>query len=186
MTPGLQYGWSELHALALAALQVHSSAASRAVRPRGRSAARQRTSSASSARHRRATWRRSWSGVMATTSRGAPAPEAANLDKETLERLASLGYVGGAAPRQTTAGRARRSEGQARGVHGRPARGRADGRGRLRRGRAGARIGAAVRAGDAAGAADAGVVVYRSWGARRRPRRSSTVSSRTTRRASRG
>jgi arylsulfatase A-like enzyme/Tfp pilus assembly protein PilF len=28
------------------------------------------------------------------TSRGAPAPESANLDKETLQRLAALGYVG--------------------------------------------------------------------------------------------
>ena len=32
--------------------------------------------------------------LMAETSRGAPEPEAANLDKETVERLAALGYVG--------------------------------------------------------------------------------------------
>jgi choline-sulfatase len=31
---------------------------------------------------------------IAESSRGAPAPEAANLDKETIARLASLGYVG--------------------------------------------------------------------------------------------
>ena len=28
------------------------------------------------------------------TGRNAPAPEAANLDKETVERLAALGYIG--------------------------------------------------------------------------------------------
>jgi arylsulfatase A-like enzyme/tetratricopeptide (TPR) repeat protein len=32
--------------------------------------------------------------LMAETSRGAPAPQAANLDKDTIERLAALGYVG--------------------------------------------------------------------------------------------
>jgi arylsulfatase A-like enzyme/Tfp pilus assembly protein PilF len=32
--------------------------------------------------------------LMAETSRGAPAPQAANLDKETVERLAALGYIG--------------------------------------------------------------------------------------------
>ena len=35
---------------------------------------------------------------MSDTSKDAPAPEAANLDKETLERLASLGYVGTSSP----------------------------------------------------------------------------------------
>jgi arylsulfatase A-like enzyme/tetratricopeptide (TPR) repeat protein len=34
--------------------------------------------------------------LMAETSRDAPAPEQANLDKETVERLAALGYVGAA------------------------------------------------------------------------------------------
>jgi len=32
--------------------------------------------------------------LIAETSRGAPAPQAANLDKETVERLAALGYIG--------------------------------------------------------------------------------------------
>ena len=32
--------------------------------------------------------------LMAETSLGAPAPQAANLDKETMERLSALGYVG--------------------------------------------------------------------------------------------
>jgi len=32
--------------------------------------------------------------LMAETSQGAPKPQAANLDKETVERLAALGYIG--------------------------------------------------------------------------------------------
>lgn len=32
--------------------------------------------------------------LMAETSRGAPTPQAANLDKDTVERLAALGYIG--------------------------------------------------------------------------------------------
>ncbi len=32
--------------------------------------------------------------LIAETSKGAPAPQAANLDKETVERLAALGYIG--------------------------------------------------------------------------------------------
>jgi arylsulfatase A-like enzyme/tetratricopeptide (TPR) repeat protein len=32
--------------------------------------------------------------LMEETSRGAPTPQAANLDKETVERLAALGYIG--------------------------------------------------------------------------------------------
>ena len=32
--------------------------------------------------------------LMAETSKGAPTPQAANLDKETVERLAALGYIG--------------------------------------------------------------------------------------------
>src|SRR5207244_9755860 len=35
------------------------------------------------------------------TGRGAPAPESANLDKETLERLSALGYIGGAVAPKT-------------------------------------------------------------------------------------
>ena len=41
--------------------------------------------------------------LMAATSENAPAPEEANLDKETMERLASLGYVGGSQRRATSA-----------------------------------------------------------------------------------
>jgi tetratricopeptide (TPR) repeat protein len=42
--------------------------------------------------------------IIAETSRDAPAPEAANLDKETLARLASLGYVGSSTSRSRRPG----------------------------------------------------------------------------------
>jgi arylsulfatase A-like enzyme/Tfp pilus assembly protein PilF len=42
--------------------------------------------------------------LMAETSRDAAVPEAANLDQETLERLAALGYVGTATPAGRTGG----------------------------------------------------------------------------------
>ena len=38
------------------------------------------------------------------TGRDAPAPEAANLDRETMERLAALGYVGTPGPSSVPAG----------------------------------------------------------------------------------
>ena len=46
--------------------------------------------------------------LMAETSQDAPAPEAADLDQETLERLAALGYVGAAACRRGRPPRGRR------------------------------------------------------------------------------
>jgi choline-sulfatase len=42
--------------------------------------------------------------LMAETSRGAPAPQAADLDKETMERLSALGYVGAPVAARKAAG----------------------------------------------------------------------------------
>ncbi len=42
--------------------------------------------------------------LMAETSVGAPKPQAANLDKETMERLSALGYVGAPVPAKTASG----------------------------------------------------------------------------------
>jgi len=42
---------------------------------------------------------------MAETSRGAPTPQAANLDKETMERLSALGYIGAPVSARKPAGR---------------------------------------------------------------------------------
>lgn len=92
MTPNLQFGWSALHSLRSARYKLIQ-----APRPelydlladpgeetnvfdRHREMAREMAVQLDQ--------------LMAETSRGAPAPEAANLDKETVERLAALGYVG--------------------------------------------------------------------------------------------
>ena len=65
--------------------------------------------------------------LMADTSENAPAPEAADLDQETLQRLAALGYVGGARGIENVRrGVAGRSQGQAARLHGRPGGGRND------------------------------------------------------------
>jgi arylsulfatase A-like enzyme/Tfp pilus assembly protein PilF len=45
--------------------------------------------------------------LIAETSRNAPAPEAANLDQGTLERLAALGYVGTSRPASRDAGQSK-------------------------------------------------------------------------------
>jgi len=42
--------------------------------------------------------------IMAETSRDAPAPQAADLDKETMERLSALGYVGAPVAARKSAG----------------------------------------------------------------------------------
>lgn len=42
--------------------------------------------------------------LIADTSRGAPTPQAANLDRETTERLAALGYIGGASAKKKASG----------------------------------------------------------------------------------
>jgi tetratricopeptide (TPR) repeat protein len=42
--------------------------------------------------------------LMAETSRNAPTPQAANLDKETMERLTALGYVGAPVAAKKSAG----------------------------------------------------------------------------------
>ncbi len=95
--------------------------------------------------------------LMAETSEDAPAPEAADLDQETLQRLAALGYVGGPVASRTSArGVAGRSQGQAARLHGRPGGGRDDRERRPCRRRADTGVGAPRRPQDAPGPADAG------------------------------
>ena len=124
---------------ALDAVQADRGAPPGALRPRRRTRARRRTSSTAT---------RPWPSrlkarldrLMAETGRDAPAPESADLDKETLERLAALGYVGRAGR-----GRRRRSgtapladpKDKLRVFTARPAGGRDDREGRVRRGREG-------------------------------------------------
>lgn len=44
--------------------------------------------------------------LMEETSQGAPTPQAANLDKETIERLSALGYIGAPVATKTASGKA--------------------------------------------------------------------------------
>lgn len=54
------------------------------------------------------TYKRLLDKIMADTSEGAPEPETANLDQQTLKRLATLGYVGGLSTKK----RGRRGKGR--------------------------------------------------------------------------
>ena len=102
MTPDLQFGWSALHSLRSPRYKYIE-----APRPElydliadPREAtnvfAQQTTLAFEMARQ--------LERLIAETSRDAPEPEAANLDQETLERLAALGYVGTAAPAKRSPG----------------------------------------------------------------------------------
>jgi arylsulfatase A-like enzyme/tetratricopeptide (TPR) repeat protein len=92
MSSNVQFGWSPLHALRTPRYKYID-----APRPElydlGRDAAEQENvlpKSPDVARRMKAELDR----LMAETSRDAPAPQAADLDKETMERLSALGYVG--------------------------------------------------------------------------------------------
>jgi arylsulfatase A-like enzyme/Tfp pilus assembly protein PilF len=93
MSPGLQYGWSELHSLRSPRFEFIQ-----APRPELYDLQTDRDEATNIIGQQPAVARRMGDALkrlMADTSRGAPAPEAANLDEETQARLASLGYVGG-------------------------------------------------------------------------------------------
>ena len=101
MSPGLQYGWSELHALRSPRYKFIQAPRAElydlATDPgEGTNVLAQHPDIARD-------MSRELARLMAGTSENAPAPEEANLDKETMERLASLGYVGGSQRRSTSA-----------------------------------------------------------------------------------
>jgi len=96
MTPSVQYGWSPLHCLRSPRYKFVQ-----APRPELYDLAADPGESHNIIREQQDVARRmgdELKRVMDDTSRDAPAPEAANLDRETLQRLASLGYVGGGSP----------------------------------------------------------------------------------------
>jgi arylsulfatase A-like enzyme/tetratricopeptide (TPR) repeat protein len=92
MSPNLQFGWSALHSLRSPKFKYIESP-----RPELYDLVAD-PGEATNIYAQRATiadaMARELDRVVAETSRDAPAPEAANLDKDTLARLASLGYVG--------------------------------------------------------------------------------------------
>jgi arylsulfatase A-like enzyme/predicted Zn-dependent protease len=92
MTPNLQYGWSALHSLRSPRYKLIQ-----APRPELFDLAadpREETNVFDQHRDVARAMGRDLDRLMAESGRDAPAPEAANLDKETVERLAALGYVG--------------------------------------------------------------------------------------------
>ncbi len=92
MTPGLQYGWSALRSLRSPRYKLIQ-----APRPELYDLAADPGETTNVFDQHRAEARAmaaELDRLVAETSRDAPAPEAADLDKETVERLAALGYVG--------------------------------------------------------------------------------------------
>jgi len=99
MTPSLQYGWSALRSLRSPRYKLVQ-----APRPELFDLAAdpgEQTNVYGQHRDEARRMEARLDRLVAETSRDAPAPEAANLDQETVERLAALGYVGGpATPRR--------------------------------------------------------------------------------------
>lgn len=92
MTPNLQFGWSSLHFLRSSRYKVI-----KAPRPELYDLTVDPDEKTNVYERQRAVARdlmAKLDELMERTARGAPAPEAANLDKETLERLSALGYIG--------------------------------------------------------------------------------------------
>jgi arylsulfatase A-like enzyme/predicted Zn-dependent protease len=102
MTPNLQYGWSPLRSLRTPRYKLIQA-------PRLELFDLQADPAEGTnvfAQHRAiaARMNQELERLMEETSRNAPAPEAANLDKETVQRLAALGYIGTTTPARAAAG----------------------------------------------------------------------------------
>ncbi len=101
MAPNIQYGWSPLHALRTPAYKFID-----APRPELYDLVRdpgEEKDVQNKLPDRAFSMKRELDGLMTETSAGAPTPQAADLDKETVERLAALGYVGSPVPAKTAA-----------------------------------------------------------------------------------
>jgi arylsulfatase A-like enzyme/tetratricopeptide (TPR) repeat protein len=101
MTPNLQFGWSPLHSLRTGHYKLIE-----APRPElyDLSIDKDETTNVLASHPDVAEQlKQRLEQLMAETSRGAPEPEAANLDKETLESLAALGYIGAPVGPKTSA-----------------------------------------------------------------------------------
>jgi arylsulfatase A-like enzyme/tetratricopeptide (TPR) repeat protein len=101
MTPNLQFGWSPLHSLRTSRYKLIE-----APRPELYDLSVDRDEMTNViARHPDVAeqMKQRLDRIMAETSHGAPEPEAANLDKGTLESLAALGYIGAPVGPKTSA-----------------------------------------------------------------------------------
>jgi len=100
MAPSLQFGWAPLRALRTARFKFID-----APRPELYDLAKDRAEE-SDVQNRypdqALAMKKELDRLVLETGRGAPAPQTANLDKETVERLAALGYIGApVAPKKT-------------------------------------------------------------------------------------
>jgi arylsulfatase A-like enzyme/tetratricopeptide (TPR) repeat protein len=92
MAPNIQFGWSALHVLRTSRYKYIDS-------PRAElfdiaADPGETTNLAAQEPEIARTMKADLDRLMEETSRGAPTPQAANLDKDTMERLTALGYVG--------------------------------------------------------------------------------------------
>lgn len=92
MSPNLQFGWSALHSLRTPRYKYID--APRAELYDLTQDAEEQTNLLPQAPDIARKMKAELDRLMTETSRGAPTPQAANLDKETMERLSALGYVG--------------------------------------------------------------------------------------------
>jgi arylsulfatase A-like enzyme/Tfp pilus assembly protein PilF len=94
MTPSMQYGWSPLLSLRTADYKLID--APRAEFYSLRDDPQEEKDIFGSKRQMAEDYEKKLKRIVAETSEGAPAASAANLDSETIERLAALGYIGAA------------------------------------------------------------------------------------------
>lgn len=102
MAPNIQFGWSALHALRTARYK-YIDAPKAELYDVGRDADEQVNLLAQFPEVARR-MKGELDKLMAETSVGAPTPQAANLDKDTMERLSALGYVGAPVSARKAAG----------------------------------------------------------------------------------
>lgn len=101
MTPNIQFGWSSLHTLRSSRYKLI-----KAPRPELYDLAADPGEATNVIARNPAVaeeMRQRLDRLMAETGKGAPEPETADLDKETRDRLAALGYVGGPVASRTDA-----------------------------------------------------------------------------------
>jgi arylsulfatase A-like enzyme/tetratricopeptide (TPR) repeat protein len=102
MTPDLQFGWSPLRSLRTAGFQFID-----APRPELYDIRRDPHEETDLSRHQAdlaRTMKSALDRLAAQTSQDAPKPQAADLDKETMERLSALGYIGAPVGRKSRSG----------------------------------------------------------------------------------
>jgi arylsulfatase A-like enzyme/tetratricopeptide (TPR) repeat protein len=96
MTPNLQFGWSSLHSLRTTKYKYIDAPRAELYDLAGD--AGELTNLFADSPDVARKMKQELNRLMEETGRGAPAPQAANLDKETMERLSALGYIGAPVP----------------------------------------------------------------------------------------